>query len=95
MIGDFGLSLIELSDGKRCVKVSKTTSDRHEVNPPGSRTAPAPKEESMKALMLLCSLVTVTPASSIDDDDDDLGKEVLAQRELAGKNVDAMLTAGN
>jgi endonuclease YncB( thermonuclease family) len=33
--------------------------------------------------------------ADITDDDDELGKEVLAQRELAGKNVDAMLTAGN
>ena len=70
----------------------------------------------MKALMLLCSLVTVMPAATLktkgvgiprsaylgiwagitdDDDDDDVGKEVLAQRELAGKNLDAMLTAGN
>lgn len=59
----------------------------------------------MKALMLLCSLVTAMPAATLnakvlvgitdDDDDDDLGKEVLAQREPAGKTVDAMLTAGN
>ena len=30
-----------------------------------------------------------------DDDDEDLGKEVLVQREPAGKNMEAMLTAGN
>lgn len=34
-------------------------------------------------------------ASADDGDEDGVGKEVLVERELAGKNVDALLTAGN
>lgn len=34
-------------------------------------------------------------AASEEDEDEDVGRQVLVQRELAGKNVDALLTAGN